>query len=59
MTKHATLDALAVADTLAMLSQTAPRRPLLSMSWARDPTTGKPMARWIVEGSEEVRSLAA
>jgi hypothetical protein len=59
MTKHATLDAIAKADTIARSSQIAPWRPALSMRWALDPTTAKPMARWIIEGSEEIRSLAA
>jgi hypothetical protein len=57
--KGATLYAIAEADTVARSSQTAPRRPALSIMWALDPTTGKPMARWIIEGSEETRSLAA
>jgi hypothetical protein len=57
--KGATLYAIAKADTVARSSQTAPRRPALSIIWALDPTTGKPMARWIIEGSEEIRSLAA
>jgi hypothetical protein len=59
MTKHATLDAIAKADTIARSSQIAPWRPTLSMSWALHPTSGKPMACWIIEGSEEIRSLAA
>jgi hypothetical protein len=59
MTEHATLDAIAMADTAARSSQAAPPRPALSMMWARDPTTGKPMARWIIESSEAIRSLAA
>jgi hypothetical protein len=57
--KGATLYAIAEADTVARSSQTAPRRLALSITWALDPTTGKPMARWIIEGSEEIRSLAA
>jgi hypothetical protein len=59
MIKLATVDAIATADVTARLSQIAPRRPTLSMNWALEPTTGKPMARWIIESSEEIRSLAA
>jgi hypothetical protein len=50
---------VAEADTIARSSQTVPRRPALSMMWALDPTTGRPMARWIIEGSQEITSLAA
>jgi hypothetical protein len=27
-------------------------RPTLSMTWTLDPHTGKPVGRWIVEGTE-------
>ena len=41
--------------------QLSPQKPRLSMAWVLDPTTGKPVARWVVEPSEMTwrKSLAA
>jgi hypothetical protein len=27
-------------------------RPILCLTWTLDPTTGKPVGRWIIEGAE-------
>ncbi|HXW24458.1 MAG TPA: hypothetical protein VEK73_06920 [Xanthobacteraceae bacterium] len=34
------------------------RRPSLSLTWALDPTTGKPVGRWVVDGAQAAASLA-
>jgi len=38
--------------------QTPPERPILSLRWSLDPTTGKPMARWISEQPEMIARFA-
>ena len=38
--------------------QTPPERPILSLTWRLDPTTGKPMARWTSEQREMIASFA-
>jgi hypothetical protein len=38
--------------------QTARERPILSLTWKLDPTTGKPMARWTSEQREMIASFA-
>jgi hypothetical protein len=34
------------------------RRPSLRMTWVLDPETGKPVARWLIEGTEPAGSFA-
>jgi uncharacterized membrane protein len=38
--------------------QTSPARPKLRCTWHLDPTSGRPVARWALEQSEPIRSVA-
>ena len=37
----------------------APAKPVLLLTWSLDPTTGKPVGRWIVEAPDLALATAA
>jgi hypothetical protein len=40
-------------------SKHAPAKPVLVLTWSLDPTTGKPVGRWIVEAPDLALATAA
>jgi hypothetical protein len=58
MTKLLNCDAIVGPGTASQASRTADPRPILCLTWALDPTTGRPVARWIIEGSQPAGGLA-
>jgi len=34
------------------------QRPTLVLTWTLDPATGKPVARWVIDGSGNIPSIA-
>jgi hypothetical protein len=46
------------APAAAKSSETARARPTLSLTWTLDPSTGKPVGRWVVEAAS-ISAVAA
>ncbi len=57
MPDYATVEAISTPGTVRNASRGAGRKSILSLTWALDPTTGKPVARWVAEGSETTTNL--
>jgi hypothetical protein len=57
MADYATVEAISTLGTVRNASQGARRKSILSLTWALDPTTGKPVARWVAEGSATTANL--
>jgi hypothetical protein len=57
MPDYATVKAISTPGADRNASRGARRKSILSLTWALDPTTGKPVARWVTEGSATTTNL--
>lgn len=57
MTKLSAIEKFAVPVTIATPQKTEQKRAKLSMTWRLDPTTGKPVACWVADGTDTVRNF--
>jgi hypothetical protein len=58
MTERSTVQALSTLGTARKPGQDESRRAKLGLSWAIDPATGKPAARWVIERTESAKIVA-
>jgi hypothetical protein len=57
MPDYATVEAISTPRTVRNTSQGARQKSILLLNWALDPTTGKPVARWVADGSATTTNL--
>ena len=59
MNEQLTVDQISARGFVKASSKGAHRqRPTLVLTWTLDPATGKPVARWVIDGSGNIPSIA-
>jgi hypothetical protein len=57
--EQAPTETVGLANATKKANHAAAPRPVLLLTWSLDPTTGKPIARWVVEAGHVALETAA
>ena len=57
--EQASTETVGLANATKKANHAAASRPVLLLTWSLDPTTGKPIARWVVEAGHVALETAA